>query len=102
MNCIRIFNNTYCVINFTDNIILKASTLFEGHGAVITVTYNKICNMYTCATHCSDIRFENNHFDNVELLYDEACSNIVINNTNTFVNCGKRLMNQIKIEIVMQ
>ena len=101
LDCIRIFNNTLCVINFTNNVILKAFTLFEGQGAVITATHNKIYNMYTCATRCSDIRFENNYFDNVESLY-EVSSNIIANNTNTFVNCGKRLMNQIKIENAMQ
>ena len=97
--CIDIRGGLLQVINFTDNVVLKAKILFSNglnNKTLIEAKSNRIYNTDLCVRRCRDTTFTNNQFDNVISLHDEACNNIVIDNTNTFINCGEQLMNQIK------
>ena len=82
-NCVEIYSEIPCTINFNNNIVLRSTNLF----------HNQSCTMSDCVTIFVS---ENNHFDTVTSLYNKTCNNIVIDNTNTFINCGEQLMNQIK------
>ena len=82
-NCFDICSEIPCTINFNNNIVLRSTNLF----------HNQFCTINDCVTIFVS---GNNHFDTVTSLYDKTCNNIVIDNTNTFINCGEQLMNQIK------
>lgn len=106
-NCVGF--NVRCVspriIFFNNNIVLKAASLFNhqrNEKTVFLIKNNKISNVEVCMKYCSNFKFEDNHFDNVTLLHDDACDNITVDDTNTFENCGEQLMAQLKIENVMQ
>lgn len=87
-----------CKINFNDNTVLKARTLIRSlmRKTTFLIKNNNISNVDTCMVSCDDIIFEGNHFDNVALLYD-TCDNVVVDNTNTFVNCGEQLIAQLNV-----
>ena len=98
-SCIDIYTELPHSINFTNNLVLKAVMLFYcsifNKNTAFQVSNNTISNMDICVQCCRDIRFVGNHFDRVMALYDSS-SNITVDNTNTFINCGEQLMDQIK------
>ena len=104
--CIDIYSELPHSINFTNNLVLKAATLFYdgifNKNTAFQVSNNTISNMDMCVQCCRDIKFVSNHFDGVMALYDDSSSNITIDDTNTFINCDEQLMNQIKIENISQ
>ena len=102
--CVSIVNHMFIMIFFTNNTILKATWLFTNwydNKIVIKANNNKICNVDTCVRNCN-VKFINNHFNNVGLLCDTIYSNIIADDTNQFINCDKQLMDQIKIENIKQ
>ena len=104
-DCISIMTKLPFTLLFTNNTILKATRLFSGwynDQTIIKASYNKICNLDVCAEKYCNVNFTNNHFDNVKLLHDETCENVIVDDTNVFIDCDKQLMDQIKIENIKQ
>lgn len=93
-SCININSDLFHKINFTNNTVLKAATLF--YDWLNKNTIIQISNMDMCVQCCCNVRFANNHFDNVIALYDDKSSNITVDDTNTFINCSEQLMNQYR------
>ena len=104
-DCIGVISKLPFTLLFTNNTILKATSLFSGWYKgqdTVNASHNIIHDVDVCAEKYCNVNFTNNRFDNVKLLHDETCENIIVDDTNIFIDCGKRLMDQIKIENIKQ